>query len=74
MDSAIAREFIFKPACWWLMGDLLGWRLSSAIPPNLGRGVAGGFLGGLAFVIAGIFLPATLGRMIGVAFWVPLLD
>jgi len=71
MESVIAQELIFKPACWGLMGGLLGWRLASAIP-NLGlsRGVAGGalggFLGGLAFVFAGVFLPETLGRMIGV--------
>ena len=71
MESVMARELVFKPACWGLMGGLLGWRLSSAIPNlGLGRGVAGGaiggFLGGLAFVLAGVCLPETLGRMIGV--------
>ena len=71
MGSEVVREFIFKPACWGLMGALLGWRLSSAIPNlGLGRGVAGGslggFLGGLAFVISGIFLPEALGQMIGI--------
>lgn len=71
MQSVIARELLFKPACWGLMGGLLGWRLVSAIPNlGLGRGVTGGaiggFLGGLAFVATGIFLPETLGRMVGV--------
>ena len=71
IDSAVAREWILKPACWGLMGALLGWRLSSAIPNlgisrGIGGGAIGGFLGGLAFVVAAGFLPETLGRMIGI--------
>ena len=71
MESEIAKELIFKPACWGLMGSLVGWRLSSAIPNlGVGRGVAagaiGGFCGGLAFIFATAFLPVMLGRMVGV--------
>ena len=71
MDSEVMREFAFKPACWGLMGGLLGWRLSKAIP-NLGlaRGVAGGLLGGsfggLGFILSTMYLPELLGRMLGV--------
>ena len=71
MESGVARELIFKPACWGLMGGCLGWRLSSAIPNlGLGRGVVGGgiggFFGGLAFIFTAAFLPEMLGRMVGV--------
>jgi hypothetical protein len=71
LDSAVVREFVFKPFCWSLMGVMLGWRLSLVIPNlGLGRGVIGGalggFVGGLGFVLSGIILPEIIGRMLGV--------
>ncbi len=71
VDSDALRELVFKPLCWGLMGVLLGWKFSTAIP-NLGlrRGVAGGGIGGVTggvgFVVAGAFVPELLGRMLGV--------
>lgn len=61
---------VVRSLCWALMGAILGWRLSAVIP-NLGtrRGVLagglGGFLGGGAFLLVGLFLPELLGRVVG---------
>ena len=69
--SPEVQHFILRPICWGLMGGILGWRLASTIP-NLGAiraaiaGGIGGTLGGVAFLIAGAFLPETIGRMAGV--------
>ncbi len=71
LTSPAVREFVFKPACWGLMGLLLGWRLAAKIP-NLERtkallaGAVGGFVGGLGFLIVGAVLPELIGRMVGV--------
>lgn len=71
LTSPAVREFVFKPACWGLMGLLLGWRLAAKIP-NLERtkallaGAVGGFVGGLGFLIVGVVLPEFIGRMVGV--------
>lgn len=65
------QNLILRPLCWGLMGAILGWRLASTIP-NLSAvraaiaGGIGGTLGGVAFLIAGAFLPETFGRMAGI--------
>jgi hypothetical protein len=64
------RELLLRPACWGLMGAMLGWRLS-AVLPNFGffRGLAGGAmggtLGGIGFLFTAILFPQFIGRMIG---------
>lgn len=71
LTSPAVREFVFKPACWGLMGLLLGWRMAAKIP-NLERskallaGAVGGFIGGLGFLIVGAVLTEFIGRMMGV--------
>jgi len=69
--SPEVQNFLLRPLCWGLMGAILGWRLASTIP-NHGAirasiaGGIGGTLGGVAFLIAGEFLPWTFGRMAGI--------
>lgn len=71
MKSDFVRELVFKPLCWGVMGVLLGWKFSCSIP-NLGfkraaiGGMIGGIMGGVGFVVAAIYIPEVLGRMIGV--------
>ncbi len=69
--GSVFQEFVFRPACWGIMGGLLGFSFARAIP-NLGArrgalgGALGGFVGGIAFTIACNYLPQVLGRMAGV--------
>ena len=62
---------LFQCACWGLLGLILGWRFSKAIP-NLDAhraiyaGFIGGFLGNFGFQIVAIFVPDILGRMLGI--------
>jgi len=64
------NQVIFRAFCWAIMGSLLGWKLS-AVVPNLGSnrgiiaGAAGGFVGGIGFLIASAIFVETLGRMTG---------
>ena len=64
-------QFIFQAGCWGIWGCILGWSLSRSIP-NMGSqraliaGLVGGFIGGIGFLLSGIFIPETLGRMIGI--------
>ena len=67
----VLTQFIFQAACWGIMGCVLGVSLSYSIP-NMGSlrplvaGAIGGFIGGIGFLLSGIFVPATLGRMFGI--------
>jgi hypothetical protein len=69
-EAEFWRECLLRPACWGLMGALLGWRISTVLP-NLGAGramaggAAGGVFGAIAFLLIGILLPQFLGRMAG---------
>jgi hypothetical protein len=64
-------QFIFQAGCWGIWGCILGWSLSYSIP-NMGSkralvaGAIGGFIGGIGFLISGIFITETLGRMFGI--------
>jgi hypothetical protein len=64
-------QFIFQAGCWGIWGCILGWSLSHSIP-NMGSqralvaGAIGGFIGGIGFLLSGIFIPETLGRMLGI--------
>ena len=59
-DLNVLVKLIFQSFCWGIMGAILGWRLSAVIP-NLGAtrgiisGLLGGFIGGLGFLISGMF-------------------
>lgn len=64
-------QLIFQAGCWGIWGCILGWSLSHSIP-NMGSqraliaGAIGGFIGGFGFILSGIFIPETLGRMFGI--------
>ena len=72
VELKLIQELVLRPACWGLMGALLGWRLGVVVP-NLGfrRGVLGGaiggFIGGYGFLAVNFLaLPQTISRMVGV--------
>ena len=65
------KEYFARPLCWGIMGGLLGYALTFAIP-NLKRarggilGLIGGTVGGAAFVASShLGLPATVSRGLG---------
>jgi len=63
--------FLFQSACWGILGLILGWRLSKAIPNlgaqrAMGAGFIGGFIGGAGFLIVGDFLELLPGHMLGI--------
>ncbi|MCX6328237.1 MAG: hypothetical protein NTZ85_01805 [Bacteroidia bacterium] len=70
IDNGLVR-FVFKSACWGLLGLILGWRLSKSLP-NLGThraifaGLAGGFIGGAGYLIANAFDMGLVGIMLGI--------
>lgn len=74
-DSQFLQEVVFKPACWALMGAVLGWRLAGVIPnfPTqraVTGGAIGGAIGGFGFVLVPDFfgsLPEVGAQMLGVA-------
>jgi len=72
--SDFVRDLIVRPACWGLLGMLLGLLLTAVIP-NLGTfravlgGLAGGVVGGFGFLVVTFLLPHQLhllARMGGV--------
>jgi hypothetical protein len=70
-QSGSLMQLTFQAGCWGIMGCLLGLALSFSIR-NLGAlkaiiaGAIGSFIGGFGFLLSGIFIPATLGRMFGI--------
>lgn len=64
------REVLLRPACWGVLGGLVGCRLAASTP-NLGYarasagGALGGAVGGFAFVFIAILMPQFLGRIAG---------
>lgn len=68
--SSFFGVVVVRSLCWGLMGAIIGWRLSFAIP-NLGSsrsilaGAAGGFLGGIGFLLVGLLLPELMGQAAG---------
>jgi hypothetical protein len=68
-DSVV--QLVFLAGCWGILGGILGFSLSHAIP-NMGTrnalvgGAVGGFTGGAGFQLLGMMIPETSGRMIGV--------
>jgi len=69
--SNLVVLFLFQSVCWGILGLILGWRLSKAIP-NLGTqramvaGFIGGCIGGAGFLIVGSFLELLPGHMLGI--------
>ena len=63
----LIREWVVRPACWGLMGLLLGLLLTAVIP-NLGTlravagGLMGGVLGGFGFMILSTALAGAVGH------------
>ncbi len=70
-ESEWIQHYVFRPACWGIMGGILGWRLSKGVPNFSDKkaifgGVIGGLVGGVGFVSVVAVLPELLGQMLGI--------
>lgn len=73
-ESAALQNLVFKPACWGLMGAMLGWRLTTVMPNfsvqrAIIAGAIGGTLGGIFFVLSAMAIDGLSelpAQMIGV--------